>query len=366
MGILARLMGREERASAALDSPFTDGIVEVLLQRAGGAGAKITATGALQAAARMVGHAFAAAEVVGPPLVQDAFCPSNRALLGRSLVRYGEIIFAVDTGLGALRLHPAATYDISGSYSPESWLYRVQLAGPSSQTVRQNVPASEVLHFTWERDSDRPWKGNSPVASASLAGRLSAEVLAGMGDEATQARGSLLPIPVDGADPTVGDLKGDIRKLKGGTAVVESQVTGSWSEGGARSASADWTPRRLGFNPPKPLIDLHSVASREVLGACGVPAALFDPATSATASREAWRQFLFGTIAPLGKMVSVEMSGKMGVPISLEWQELRASDLQGRARAFGSMVQGGMSVESAASLAGLEGAVTAPIESEVG
>ena len=39
--------------------------------------------------------------------------------------------------------------------------------------------------------------------------------------------------------------------------------------------------------------------------------------------------------------------------MSLSWQELRASDLSGRARAFQSIVGGGMEVEWAAGLAGL-------------
>ena len=39
--------------------------------------------------------------------------------------------------------------------------------------------------------------------------------------------------------------------------------------------------------------------------------------------------------------------------VKLSWQELRASDLSGRARAFQSMVGGGMPVDQAVSVAGL-------------
>ena len=38
---------------------------------------------------------------------------------------------------------------------------------------------------------------------------------------------------------------------------------------------------------------------------------------------------------------------------TLSWQELRASDLSGRARAFQSMVGGGMAIDQAVAVAGL-------------
>ena len=39
--------------------------------------------------------------------------------------------------------------------------------------------------------------------------------------------------------------------------------------------------------------------------------------------------------------------------VTLDWSELRASDLSGRARAFQSMVGGGMPVTNAVAIAGL-------------
>ena len=124
------------------------------------------------------------------------------------------------------------------------------------------------------------------------------------------------------------------------------------SMGSADRGRADWQGRRLGFDAPSSLVDVASQATREVLAACGVSPALFD-ASAAAAAREAWRQLLFGTIAPLGRLVSDELSRKLESDVSLDWHELRASDLQGRARAFQSMVGGGMDVAKAAALSGL-------------
>ena len=66
-----------------------------------------------------------------------------------------------------------------------------------------------------------------------------------------------------------------------------------------------------------------------------------------------WRLTLFGVLSPLGKKVERELQDNLEDSITLSWQELRASDLCGRARAFQSMVNGGMGVERAAALAGL-------------
>jgi hypothetical protein len=46
--------------------------------------------------------------------------------------------------------------------------------------------------------------------------------------------------------------------------------------------------------------------------------------------------------------------------VELSWSELRASDLQGRARGFQSLVGGGLSVQAAAMEAGLKHTEAAP------
>ena len=55
----------------------------------------------------------------------------------------------------------------------------------------------------------------------------------------------------------------------------------------------------------------------------------------------------------MGKMIESELRTKLDDEVSLSWQELKASDLSGRALAFQSMVGGGMPVDQAVSVAGL-------------
>ena len=55
----------------------------------------------------------------------------------------------------------------------------------------------------------------------------------------------------------------------------------------------------------------------------------------------------------LGRLAEAELQEKLEDTVTLSWQELRASDLSGRARAFQSMVGGGMAIDKAVSVAGL-------------
>ena len=146
-------------------------------------------------------------------------------------------------------------------------------------------------------------------------------------------------------------LKADIRKLGGSVAIVESTADQWGTDGSGRGP--DWEVKRIGAQPPDGLVDLARHASFEVYAACDLSPALFDN-SDGTGQREAWRRALFGVISPLGRIVENELRVKLGQPdLRITWDELRASDLAGRARAFQSMVGGGIDAVKAASLAGL-------------
>ena len=52
-------------------------------------------------------------------------------MVGRAIVRRGECIFLIDVDADGLRLTPATSWEVTGGPEPESWTYRLQLAGPS-------------------------------------------------------------------------------------------------------------------------------------------------------------------------------------------------------------------------------------------
>ena len=168
-----------------------------------------------------------------------------------------------------------------------------------------------------------------------------------LGDEASGPVGRLLGVPVDGADATVEGLKADIANARGKMALLE---TGDWNNAG--DARVGLKSERFGAEPPASLVELVDVSSREIYAACGFNSALWGGSQAASV-REAWRLALFGVLSPLGRLVEAELKDKLDDEVSLSWQELRASDLSGRARAFQSMVGGGMPVDQAVAVAGL-------------
>ena len=258
-------------------------------------------------------------------------------------------MLAIDTETG-LMLHPASSHDVDGGYMPADWRYRLSMAGPSRITTRRRVEAAGVVHCMYARDPERPWRGYGPLQVALLAGRLSANTVNALADESGGATGHLLPIPKDGNDPSILELKRDLKTLRGKTALVEA---GDWGNTGGGTKGEGWNVKRLGPEPPAPLIDQAKHASAEVYAACGVNPSIFVDAQG-TAGREAWRQCLHGLIAPLGRIVAAELSEKLERPISFAWDELRASDIASRARAYASMVSAKMDAGRAARLAGLE------------
>ena len=332
------------------DSSYTDVLVQSLVNQAtSGKPANVYATAALEACAGLVGRAFASAEIAARPAIRDAITPAWLELCGRSLIRRGELVAAVDVDENGLTLCPASSHDVDGSYMPSGWRYRLNLSGPSRMTTRSRVPATSVFHVMYSRDPERPWRGNGPLQVAQLAGKLSAETVRALGDEASGPTGALLSTPVDGADATITALKADLRTLGGKVALVQG---GDWSNSGGMGQGETWRRQRLGADPPAGLVDQAKLASAEVFAACGINPAIFTD-SQGTAAREAWRQVLFGLLAPLGRLVSAELSDKLEAEVSLGWDELRASDIAGRARAFGTLVGGGMDMAEAARISGV-------------
>ena len=332
------------------ESSYTDTLVRTIVEAAGASFATPTATGALESSAGLVARSFAAAKVEAPDMYVSALGPSTLSMIGRALIRSGEIVFRLTVRDGRVALEPAASWDVSGGPDPRSWTYQLHLAGPDGQTSLSAVPADGVIHVRYQSDPEQPWIGVSPLGSAALAGKLSAETIQALADEASGPRGHLLPLPVAGDDPTVASLKGDLKNLKGRVALVESVRT---MAAGAAAPRGDWQTTRFGFNAPDALVNLAELASREVYAATGVPAALFSESGDGAGRREAYRSLLHSTIAPLGRIVAEELTMKLETDVALNFDALFAADLAGRARAFQSMVGAGMDIAKAAGLAGL-------------
>ena len=215
----------------------------------------------------------------------------------------------------------------------------------------QGYPGDGIVHVRYSFDPERPWCGIGPLQAAALAGRLSANVSKALADESGTTTGYVLPLPVDGEDPTIAGLKSDLRTSDGGLHLVESVRTMHVGAPGSAPA-ADWKAQRLGPNPPAGEVSLLDSAFREVCAAVGVPVAMFTD-SDGTGQRESFRRFLHLCVAPLGRIVGAELSAKLDGDVTLSFDRLFAGDLSGRARAFQSLVGGGMDPGKAAGLAGL-------------
>ena len=313
---------REKRQS----SGYTDLIVQARLDTATAAAVAATTTAAVEACAGLWERAFAAARL-------DGFGAELLGTIGRSMLLRGECVIVRINGQPALGSH----WQIDGAgAAPPGWRYRVDVMTPSGAlTVR--TTGRNVFHARVGVEALRPWAGRSPLASMPESTRLLASLEGSLADEAGGPVGHVLPVPDVGA---LGSIPNDIAALRGRTVFGESTSTG-WGEGRASAPGQDWRPQRIGPEPNGATVQLRQQAAAHVLAACGVPVELIHHAEGGGA-REAWRRFLHGTIAPVGRVVADEAQRAFGTGGAIDFDALFASDLAGRARAYGQLRDAGL------------------------
>ena len=348
--LTARISELETRAATS----YSDAFIAALIQQAKGTVATPStplATGALETCVSLVGRCFAGSTLDGPEMITSALTPAVMMLIGRSMIRRGEVVFRIDVDDGMLQLQPAMSHSITGGPDPRTWQYLIQTGGPS-ESVSVSLPADSVVHCIYASEPDSPYRGVSPLTVAYLSGQLSANTVASLRSEASGPVGSFLPLPgVDGGDETLNLLKTDVGKSDGKMSFVESMAD-SWESGG-NPPSGDWKQMRYGPTPPASMVELAQHARLEVYSACGIPPGLFI-ASAANSVRESWRMALAGTIEPIAKLVIAELQRKLDPSLTISFDRLRASDeIMGRARAFAGLVNGGMEIERAVSVSGL-------------
>lgn len=155
-------------------SSLTDQVVTAILTAAnGGGGARpALATAALESVASLYASALSACEVSGPATVTRALDASWRASVASALIRRGQALYIIGaSSVDGLELRPASSWDVHGGPRPASWIYRVQMSGPSGMSWETHTSQS-VLHLRWLVDNARPWVGVSPLQHASDSGSL--------------------------------------------------------------------------------------------------------------------------------------------------------------------------------------------------
>ena len=335
---------------------FTDTLLNGLIAAANGTNATPEAVSATEMAAGTWARAFMAARVLPPGRAAEACTPELLGQIGRALVRRGEwlAVIAVDDS-GAIRLIPSSSWTVRGEPEPESWTYRVNLAGPTGIRTR-TLPAEGVVHIRYGAEPLRPWIGLSPLQFAIVTGKLSGGLESNLANEASGLTGYVIPMPQDGGAANLDKLRADIRDAKGGTTLAETTSAG-YGEGRAAAPAADWQPRRIGMNVPAANVQLRSDVEACILAIHGVSPSLVQTNSDGTAQREAWRRFVFGTIEPMSRVVASELAAKLESPgVRLDFTDLRAEDIAGRSRSYLALTSGdnGMSPEDARRLVGFD------------
>ena len=276
-----------------------------------------------------------------------ALTPSVLAAIGRGLAVRGEAVFEVEVN-GAVELTQASSWKVSGGTRPETWRYAVEMPLPSGKVAKRTLPAESVLHVRYATRPGKPWAGVSPLGMASETQALATWIERRLAEETSTATSYVLPLP-EAAD--VDKLKSDIKSGRGRLHIVDT-TSGGWGDGTAAAPKSDWGSKRLGADPPDSLGKLRSDVKADIFGVYGIPSSIHGTGGSA---RESYRQFLSSTIQPLAKLVVEELAVKLDTPtLALDFTELRAADIAGRARAYGVLINAGMDQAEAAEATGLD------------
>ena len=347
----------EERQSGG---GFSDAIVSALEARAAATIADVSSTAAIEAASGQLACALASAEVQGPIWVRAAVSPEWLSVVGRSLIRQGEALSVIGMrGDGAVTLTPAAQWTFEGGpprddADEESWLCRATVYGPSSSTTRL-LPRDQLIFLRWGSSPGERYRGRGPTSWAHLTARLQGEVERSLGDEAAGPVAQLVAIPADGGDgdedtDPLAKLKADLSSARGRAMLVET-VASAWGEGKSAAPMADWKANRLGPQPPEALVSIANDSFARMLAACGCPPSLFLD-SDGTSQREGLRRWFQGTVMPLARLLSHELSMRLEADVTLKFDNYPL-DLQGRAAAFQKLVAGGVAVNEALATSGL-------------
>ena len=351
---------RSVRASAgpqAAPDNYTDRVVANFEALATGGRADAGKLAAVEFASGLLARTLQRATVEAGPDVVGAVTGHLLSMIGRALVRRGELVAMIDVSPdGAVTLAVAGTWDVRGGWRPESWRYRCDLFGPSGNITRL-VGADSVCHFRWNVDPVRPWHGQPAIALASATAGTAGESERSLGSESavTLARVAASGAPTAAQATEYGKTlaEGGIVPAVGGMAPLQS---------GGMVPTTAFKPQRMGPEPPAELVELRRDAARELVESIGVPAPLFVSGASEGAQRAAWRRYLVATAAPAAALVAAELAAKLETPVRLDVDRLTTPDAEvsaarargSRANAYAVLRGAGMDDAEARTAAGIE------------
>ena len=204
------------------------------------------------------------------------------------------------------------------------------------------------MNFRLRPSPRTPWKGSPAIQ----AGNTTATLLAKLEQQFT-SEASLKPARVLSIGVSPEQRKDVVDSIAAGGIVAFPQSR-MGNESKALSTGA------VGGEYSEAGVDLFGQLSAVICTMLGVPSDLILPGGSDTSSKESFRRFALSTVIPLLQTVMGEFERLVG-PMTFDLAKLRASDAVSIARATGSkaravseLVQSGMPLSEALSVAGID------------
>ena len=333
------------RRKAEVRASYADQVVAQIMSAASAA-SDGSALAAIETAARWWGSGLASATVKPDNVALRSVSPVVLDAIGRGLCRCGESLHIIDVRNGMVMLTPASAWDVHGSDDPTSWRYTVTLNGPDT-TRMITLPAESTIHIKYAPHASRPWAGRSPMQMAADTARAAGLLEHATGEEFSFVQKQLLSPRRNQGDYGMADM--DPNQL---TKIVEAFAAHTGS--GAFVVPGDLEPRRLGPAPPPTFSTLRTQIENSILSLHGIPPSLVAAQGTGTALRESFRQVLHSLLKPLGALVVEELQAKLHPDAALDFAALRAGDIAGTSRAFGSLTKAGITPQSAAAIVGID------------
>lgn len=317
----------EKRASGA---GYT---AEVMLARAdyitGRTGlAELTATA--QSCISLWENGLAIAEVDGA----DLLTPRALALIGRTLALRGEAIFLI----GDDRLISASEWDLS-TRDGAPVAYRLSLSEAGGGRTLTAL-AGEVLHFRIGAGASTPWAGSPPLRRASLTAGLLNALESALAEtfESAPIGSQIVPF----AETPQTDIERLQRGFRGRRGSVLLRESVNVTAAGGPAPQTDWKPGDLTPDLRRAEAAAHLAAARDsICNVFGVIPALFAANAQGPAIREIQRHLAQWHLQPICELLAEEAREKLGGAVDLDCiSPLQAFDSGGRARAFGTLING--------------------------
>ena len=361
---IAGALGMGPKRETRARESFTDQQIVLISAAARGSDDVATACSAVEVAAGMYARDLSLAEVTPRNSRTVSITPSWLALCGRELARSGQFVCDIQIVSGAVHLQPAAfAYATQGGVDPSSWVWSLNLYGPSYARTRTR-PNSAIVNIAIGRTVSRPWAGRAPWQAASLSSGMLTGIERQLSGEARSRSGYIMPTPDvgdrsqgpddDGSTDPLTKLRVDLAAAEGRTLLAPSMASGFGAGAGVAPVLAtEYMARRFGANPPEALTELRRDVERSILSTFGILPSLLDPKASGTALREARRQFHAGTVVPTASLVEAALSEALNEDVKLNMRRGKATDSATLARAISSLTSSGMDLETAIVSVGL-------------